>query len=186
MPKVSESHMTMRRNQILDAACACLVRNGYSATTMRDICTEASLSTGAVYNLYPHKRDILVALVARGRIRRRELLAAPARTPAELIKAILSSIHTDTAALDLSIWAAARDDEAVAVEVAQVFSELREDLEATCQARGWGNDEPAHLARILMSILLGMIVQSSLDPLFDGEELAAAIGSCSVVQKSVG
>ncbi len=60
MPKRSEKHMLMRRQQILDAATRVFVSKGIHQTSMRDICIESGLSTGAVYNHFASKQDLII------------------------------------------------------------------------------------------------------------------------------
>lgn len=66
-PRVSQDHLDRRREQILHAAVICSSRKGFQKTTMRDICREANLSTGAVYNYFKSKEEILEALTRKGR-----------------------------------------------------------------------------------------------------------------------
>lgn len=61
-PKVSDQHQEARRNQILEAALACFAAKGFHKTTMRDICREAKLSTGAVYSYFENKEALIQAL----------------------------------------------------------------------------------------------------------------------------
>lgn len=51
-----------RRQQILEAAMECFIRNGYAHTRVDDIAREAGLSKGGVYFHFPSKRDIFDAL----------------------------------------------------------------------------------------------------------------------------
>jgi AcrR family transcriptional regulator len=67
MPKVTEAYREARRQQILRAAFACFGREGVRATTMQDICEEADLSPGAVYNYFDGKADIIAAIAAKSR-----------------------------------------------------------------------------------------------------------------------
>jgi len=67
MPKVTEAHRQARRKQILTAAFTCFGRDGFHGTTMKDICEEADLSPGAVYNYFGGKADIIRAIAAESR-----------------------------------------------------------------------------------------------------------------------
>jgi len=67
MPKVTDAHRQARRQQILRAAFACFGREGFHATTVQDICDEADLSPGAVYNYFDGKADIIRAIAAESR-----------------------------------------------------------------------------------------------------------------------
>jgi AcrR family transcriptional regulator len=66
MPRVSQQHLNTRRRQILDAAALCFARNGFHATTMPEILTEAGMSSGALYRYFPSKQAIFEALVDDG------------------------------------------------------------------------------------------------------------------------
>ena len=61
MPKVTEEHRQVRRQQIIEAALNCFAQKGFHQTTMRDICKEAKLSLGAVYLHFAGKEDIIEA-----------------------------------------------------------------------------------------------------------------------------
>ena len=62
MPRVSQSHLTARREQILAAARACFLRNGLHNTSMQDLIREAGLSVGAVYRYFKSKNEIVNAI----------------------------------------------------------------------------------------------------------------------------
>ena len=62
MPRVSEEHLTARREQILAAARACFLRNGLHNTSMQDLIAEAGLSVGAVYRYFRSKNEIINAI----------------------------------------------------------------------------------------------------------------------------
>jgi TetR/AcrR family transcriptional repressor of uid operon len=59
MPKVTEEHRQVRRQQILEAALNCFARKGLLRTTMKDICREAGVSAGAIYIYFASKEDII-------------------------------------------------------------------------------------------------------------------------------
>jgi TetR/AcrR family transcriptional repressor of uid operon len=62
MPRVSDEYMARRREEILAAAKACFARQGFHATSMRDVYRECGLSPGAVYNHFASKEEIVRAL----------------------------------------------------------------------------------------------------------------------------
>jgi AcrR family transcriptional regulator len=49
-----------RRNQIMKTAMKLFRRNGYHATTMREICKHARVNMGSFYDYFGSKQDILV------------------------------------------------------------------------------------------------------------------------------
>ena len=52
--------VTKRRNQIMKTAMKLFRRNGYHATTMREICKHARVNMGSFYDYFGSKQDILV------------------------------------------------------------------------------------------------------------------------------
>jgi AcrR family transcriptional regulator len=64
MPRVTTEHSAARRQQILDAARACFLRDGFHQTSMQDIQREAGLSAGAVYLYFKSKRDIILGIAS--------------------------------------------------------------------------------------------------------------------------
>lgn len=64
-----------RRAQILAAARACFIDNGYAHTRVDDIAREAGLSKGGVYFHFKSKREIFDALLAAQQARTAEVVA---------------------------------------------------------------------------------------------------------------
>lgn len=62
MPKVSDEHRAARRQQILEAARICFLRNGFHATTMQDIFAQSEMSAGAVYLYFAGKEEIVTVI----------------------------------------------------------------------------------------------------------------------------
>src|SRR5437868_175417 len=54
-----------RQQQILDAAAAVIIRQGYDKTTMGDIADEAGASRGTVYLYFKGKEQLFEALLYR-------------------------------------------------------------------------------------------------------------------------
>jgi len=51
-----------RQEQILEAALLIFSRLGYDRSTIPDVAREAGVAVGTIYNYYPSKRDLLVAI----------------------------------------------------------------------------------------------------------------------------
>jgi TetR/AcrR family transcriptional regulator, transcriptional repressor of aconitase len=62
VPKVSEEHKTRRRDQILDGARRCFARHGYEGATVARLEAETGLSRGAIFNYFPNKDAIFLAI----------------------------------------------------------------------------------------------------------------------------
>jgi AcrR family transcriptional regulator len=76
LPALKPETLAERRDVVLAAALKCFARDGFRATSMRDICAEAGVSTGAVYCHFKSKEEIVHALAAHGRVGRNEALDA--------------------------------------------------------------------------------------------------------------
>ena len=50
------------RQRIIDAAINCFARDGFHGASMQEICTEASMSPGALYRYFPSKVSIIAAI----------------------------------------------------------------------------------------------------------------------------
>lgn len=64
MPRVTPEHTAARRQQILDAAHVCFLRDGFHQTSMTDIQRESGLSAGAIYLYFKSKDDIILGLAS--------------------------------------------------------------------------------------------------------------------------
>lgn len=62
----------VRRDQIVAAALACVVRHGFHAASMGQIAAEAQMSVGQIYRYFPSKEAIVHAIVERIVARRLE------------------------------------------------------------------------------------------------------------------
>lgn len=62
MPRMNAEHANARRTQILDGARRCFARRGYEGSTVRSLEAEIGLSSGAIFNYFPSKLDLFVAL----------------------------------------------------------------------------------------------------------------------------
>jgi TetR/AcrR family transcriptional regulator, transcriptional repressor of aconitase len=62
MPKVTEEHKRRRRDQILEGARRCFARHGYEGATVARLEEETGLSRGAIFNYFPNKEAIFLAI----------------------------------------------------------------------------------------------------------------------------
>jgi TetR/AcrR family transcriptional regulator, transcriptional repressor of aconitase len=69
MPKVSAAHLEARREQILDGARRTFARHGYQGATVAKLEQEIGLSRGAIFNYFPDKWSLFLALVRSDRHR---------------------------------------------------------------------------------------------------------------------
>ena len=65
MPKLSEATIRGRKDTIEDAARELFIKQGFHATTMRDISRRADVSVGNMYNYYQTKESIFKSIIDR-------------------------------------------------------------------------------------------------------------------------
>jgi AcrR family transcriptional regulator len=174
MPRVSDEYMTRRRGEILDAAKACFAREGFHATSMRDIYRECGLSPGAVYNHFASKEEIVRAL---GEERVRE--AEERRAALELIEDPIEAMRLFAAGtreqlarqedllLDLQLAGEALRDASIAEVSRQRFDATLETVVGLIgRAQTAGHLDPSvdadALARLLIGVFEGVIVQTTI------------------------
>jgi AcrR family transcriptional regulator len=134
MPRVSEAHLAARRQQILDAARICFLRNGFHTTSMQDVIAEAGLSVGAVYRYFKSKNDIVEAIAEQYASQVSELLATliddPERSLADVMQGAVGVIDANIGPdgpmrLAVQVWAEALRDARVGEIAEHVYSRLR-------------------------------------------------------------
>lgn len=175
MPRVTLEHSAARRQQILDAAQACFLRDGFHQTSMQDVQREAGLSAGAIYLYFKSKNELILGIATRILDTLATLLpgepAADAELPdlAGLVRRFLTEaerLQRDERlfVLALQIWAEATRDplilESLQGSIAGLKARVR-DVLARCQAQGLVPPEvdPAHLTMPLIGLAQGYIVQ---------------------------
>ncbi len=65
MPKLSETAVERRKGRIEEAAKQLFIRQGFHATSMRNIASKAGTSLGNLYNYYPTKEAILGSIISK-------------------------------------------------------------------------------------------------------------------------
>lgn len=69
MPKRSEAHLQARRDQILAGARRAFSKHGYEGATVAKLEDEIGLSRGAIFNYYPSKLELFIALATEDEAR---------------------------------------------------------------------------------------------------------------------
>lgn len=175
MPKVSEAYLRARRGQILDAACSCFARKGFHKATMQDVCREAGLSPGAVYNYFGGKEEIIEAMVERNDAQNRAF-AEEARGAKSTFRMLerLAEFHLRSmddaggAAVELELWAEATHNPRVRGLLrrdSEGHRLLLEGIVRWAQERGeiQAGLDPGAVSRVMISFFQGLMVQRELD-----------------------
>ena len=75
MPRLSETEKETRRRRVLDGARRCFARHGYEGATVVRLEQEIGLSRGAIFNWFPSKQELFLALAAEDNARLHALFA---------------------------------------------------------------------------------------------------------------
>ncbi len=164
------------RKRILAAALDCFSRKGYDATSLADICTEAGVSKGAFYHHFPTKQAIFMALLT-GWLHdlERHLIPAPGEgmTIAELLTRMAErsgevfSAASGQLPMFLEFWIQAKRDPVVwqaTIEPYRHYQEIFAGLiEAGIAEGSIKPTSPDAAAKVLVSLAVGLLLQSALD-----------------------
>jgi len=145
VPKLSDAEKEVRRRRVLDGARRCFARYSYDGATVVRLEREIGLSRGAIFNWFPSKQELFLALAAEDNARVLDLFAEGG------FDALLESLtehESDWLAVYLEFgrrlkedaalrerWLAIAPPEARArgrgwVEAAQAAGEIRADISA--------------------------------------------------------
>jgi AcrR family transcriptional regulator len=178
MPRVSEAHREARRRQILDAAIECFAREGFHRTSMSQIIARSGISAGSIYLHFPSKDDIIEA-IAEERHSMEATLAAAAladqdtrRALHELARCYLEWLsdraEDDHRRVTVQVWAEALRNERVAGIVGAGVDQRMPIAKFLRQRQQQGHIragiDPDALSRVMLSIILGFVLQRAWDP----------------------
>ena len=192
MPRVSEDHLTARREQVLLAAWACFSRNGFHATTMADVIAESGLSAGAVYRYFPGKADLVRATADRalGQVggRLTEILeSGEVVDPVdalglllEVVERIATSEPTDITRIALMAWAESLRAPEIHDITRPAMSTLRDGfVQLAARARDAGrlppSADPQAVGQATLSLGIGWIVQRLVAGVADRDAYLAGV-----------
>jgi TetR/AcrR family transcriptional regulator, transcriptional repressor of aconitase len=180
MPRITEERRQARREQVLEAARACLQEHGLEAVSMEMIIARSGLSTGAVYGYFKGKDEIIDAAVTEGTAELAEVLLPILGNPEppplpELLGQVLRSIvdfgaderGIDRLLVSLHGWSHSQSDPDLKAATRTGYRRLRNayakvvrrwqaagTFDPTADARG--------MAELLTSITLGFVAQRAL------------------------
>ncbi len=186
MPKVSQAHRDRRREQILQAALKCFTAKGFHRASMREICSEADLSFGAVYNYFRSKDEILAAVTEAGRQGKQSQLKKleGCETATEALTRLFQLVFTAYgdpsfrahAPVDVECYSEALRNPRVLEIMRQEMVSLHETLVALVE--GWSNTkelspdvDASYLAHYLIAFTIGIKIQLLMVPELDVRRL---------------
>ena len=184
MPRITEERREARRQQILDAARACMLEHGLEAVSMEMIIARSGLSTGAVYRYFKSKDDLIRAAITTATSEigaaAAPILAGPAPAlPSELLRELLAAwagysrsgvgaaAGLDRMPVALHGWSYAQTDPEARAALQASLRGFRERCVPI--VKQWQTDgliaagvEPNAVAQLILSICLGFVAQRSL------------------------
>jgi len=125
-PRVPKEYLEARRKQILNAAWKSFSEKGFHKATMKDIFEASQLSSGAVYNYFKSKDDIVEAFSEISTKRNVEIIDLAASDPDDPLGKVMEAFFSwirklsgqpefiKSAALDLELFAEASRNERIA------------------------------------------------------------------------
>jgi AcrR family transcriptional regulator len=194
VPRITDERRAARREQILEAARACLQEHGLEAVSMEMIIARSGLSTGAVYGYFKGKDQIINAAVTEGTAALAEdllpVLTNPEPPPLpEFVEQVLGTVvafgrhkkgEIDRLRVSLHGWSHSQSDPKLKAATRTSYSGLRKlfaDAVRRWQAAGSLDAEadPDGVAELLTSITLGFVAQRALAGSADVAAHAAAL-----------
>jgi AcrR family transcriptional regulator len=175
MPRVSDAYREARREQILDAAQRCFVRNGFHATSMHDVIAEAGLSVGAVYRYFTSKDQLRTAVAEHnsGTLNAEVAAIADHQPPLPLVEAMtrvfaalepLVAGPGSVARLAIQAWGEALRDPELGEFVNGVLHSMRSNLARIARRAQEAGDlppdaDPEAVGAVLLAIIPGYALQ---------------------------
>jgi TetR/AcrR family transcriptional regulator, repressor for uid operon len=173
-----QTRAQVRRQQILDAAAACFVREGFHGSSIAKISKAAGMSPGHIYHFFESKEAIIAALVQR-KLERSLEVVLHFESADDLFQAMIDRVEMgldektdlDTAALEMEILAEAARNPTVAAIVRNADAAKRARLRslyiAARQARGLEVADDAAAAEVLMALFEGLSARAISHPDLD-------------------
>jgi AcrR family transcriptional regulator len=183
MPRLSQERRSAQRQRILDAAAVCFERSGLDAASMHDVVSESGMSAGAIYRYFDGKHAIIEAVALERHEREREMLSAALAGGSEDLSGAVRRFLSDwfdwvadpdearRRRVTVHVWANAQHDPRLRRIVAQGLEPLQDVTELLTEARSRGAldtaVDPASLARVLLALVQGFLLQRAWDPDLD-------------------
>ena len=188
MPKVSDAYRSARKHQVLAAAFRCFAAEGFHKTSMDDIMRESGMSSGAIYRYFESKDEIIVAMAELRHAQETALLqdflagddlkkALPA-----LAKAFVLLLNQPEEMLKrkvgIQVWAEALRNQKILRVVERGTEQRRLLADSLKRAQSTGvakrSFKPDAMARLMLAVLQGFILQQAWDPEVNGESFLKA------------
>ncbi len=170
-------------DRIVDAAFTALARDGYEATTVKDIADEAGVAPGLVHYYFKSKEDLVVAALAKccAEMARRPGPDPTAEALSRLAEFKLNLKRQDQVhRLFVEMLGLSLHNPAIASGVLAFIRQDRGLVETLVREVIGGRQEgsqmePSALAAAIWAGVIGIIVQNLVDPDFEAEAAVDAL-----------
>jgi AcrR family transcriptional regulator len=185
MPKLKPQELETRRQEIITAARACFLRNGFHQTTTDQICHEANITPGGLYHYFGSKDELIAAVIDHSA----ELVVETLRESIEEANSAESAFRQtamffmqtwqdpeidNITRLELEIWAESAKNPKLAEKSRRAWAMRMQVMEALIR-RGLGEGvydpevaDPRGMASLMLAQLAGLRIGHLLwEPEFD-------------------
>jgi AcrR family transcriptional regulator len=183
----SDRERLNKRSQIIEAAERCFIRKGFHQTSMQDICAEAGMSAGNLYRYFPSKEAIIEAFAASELAWLKQAIEDVPSSP-DMLQAILDTFFWCAATLlvdgkpelTAELFAESGRNPSVNAIYVAFNRRLAEEIGAVLRTAERHDviappHDAASVARIFISLVDGLVMQSIVDPDLDPMKLRPAL-----------
>jgi AcrR family transcriptional regulator len=175
------------REKILQGAFTRLSRQGYENTSIKEIAEEAGVAQGLVHYYFKSKQQLVLAVLMdvcqKLEIYGPEIGEAGALAAFENFKAVLKT-RRDAHNLYVELIGVGLHDKEVGAGIRDDIRKHRGEVEAVAGqvlAQREADPSPARaIASVVWGAILGIIVQTLIDPEFNGDEAVDALAAMSL------
>lgn len=188
-PGLRDRQKQQRAQRILRVAERLFARNGYAATAMENVAAGAKLAVGTIYNYFPSKTDLLLAIIGRETDsvlqRGREIIEKPGKEALETIIALTDLFVDDLLKGDRRLWrelmaAAITSPGSIGARLFEADTQLMAllaEVIARCKASGAFPDslDEGRAATVIYSICFSMLMAYFIDDRLAAEVIRGEI-----------
>jgi AcrR family transcriptional regulator len=195
MPRLTTETWNRRRRHVLESAWSCFSRDGFHATSMDQVIEASGMSANAVYRYFAGKDELIdatvdEALAAAEAVFTTLLDEDPLPGPARLVEQLVATVQArrgepyDLSRLAMQAWTEALRREHLRARVEAYYRAVAGHVEAL--VRRWidaglvaPGTSPAAVARLVITLMPGLVVTENLVEPTVVEELLAGLTACA-------
>lgn len=182
------SSQSTRRQDILDAAEICFVRNGFHRTTMQDLARQAGMTAGNIYHYFKSKEAVVLGLAERERGHGMTLVEEMERVGDRrgalmgILQRYFAQATRESAILRIDLWSEATRNPDIAGMIERGETEARlwfvETLSSLAPSPAC--DAAALYDTTLNPLMKGILINLALQPAFDPAPAVARL--CALIE----